>query len=179
MASAPPPDEFLCPITLTLMKDPVICGDGHTYERDAIVRWLQSNTASPITRQQLSVQSIKPNFALRNAIQRYVNASQLPPVPPRPTAPQFPQPQQTVQVPIPSAPPGDHYFAMQVYQQEVAMQASQHAAQQLSNQSALRYGQVQANPNVAAQRKKIITACAILGAIIIFIIIISEIMNDE
>ena len=32
--------EFKCPITRDIMKDPVVLGDGHTYERTAIQRWL-------------------------------------------------------------------------------------------------------------------------------------------
>jgi hypothetical protein len=28
-----PPEEFLCPITQELMKDPVVASDGHTYEK--------------------------------------------------------------------------------------------------------------------------------------------------
>jgi hypothetical protein len=32
------PAEFLRPITLELMTDPVLAEDGHTYERSAITR---------------------------------------------------------------------------------------------------------------------------------------------
>jgi hypothetical protein len=41
------PNNFLCPITLELMRDPVLAKDGHTYERKAIEDWFgQSNGAS-------------------------------------------------------------------------------------------------------------------------------------
>ena len=30
------PKEFCCPISHELMKDPVVAGDGHTYERSCI-----------------------------------------------------------------------------------------------------------------------------------------------
>ena len=33
------PKNFLCPITQSLLEDPVIWVDGHTYERTAIARW--------------------------------------------------------------------------------------------------------------------------------------------
>ena len=36
-----PPDEFLCPILMVLMEDPVIGQDGKTYERAAIERALK------------------------------------------------------------------------------------------------------------------------------------------
>ena len=32
--------EFLCPIFQTIMIDPVLTDDGHTYEREAIEKWL-------------------------------------------------------------------------------------------------------------------------------------------
>jgi hypothetical protein len=35
------PDEFVCPITMSVMRDPVVAQDGHTYEKSAIVRWLR------------------------------------------------------------------------------------------------------------------------------------------
>jgi len=35
-----PPNHFLCRIQNTLLQDPVIDREGHTYERDAILRWL-------------------------------------------------------------------------------------------------------------------------------------------
>lgn len=37
------PNEYLCPITMEIMVDPVIAMDGHTYERVAIENWLQVN----------------------------------------------------------------------------------------------------------------------------------------
>ena len=42
------PDEFLCPITKNIMSDPVICQDGYTYERLAIMSI--NNSLSPMTR---------------------------------------------------------------------------------------------------------------------------------
>ncbi len=65
------PSEFMCPISMDLMTDPVIGSDGHTYERSAITEWLQTNTVSPLTRQYMSITNIQPNFALRNAIERW------------------------------------------------------------------------------------------------------------
>jgi hypothetical protein len=35
------PSEFIDCITQEVMQDPVITADGHTYERSAILRWLQ------------------------------------------------------------------------------------------------------------------------------------------
>jgi Mg-chelatase subunit ChlD len=65
------PDEYKCPIGMDLMTDPVIGSDGHTYERSNIEHWLQSNSDSPMTRQSMALADLKPNFALRSAIERW------------------------------------------------------------------------------------------------------------
>jgi len=62
------PDEFRCPITCELMEDPVICGDGHTYERSAIVRWLGSHGSSPKTNARLQTREVLPNHNLKAVI---------------------------------------------------------------------------------------------------------------
>merc|ERR1712045_349656 len=54
-------DSFLCPITRELMTDPVICCDGHTYERAAIEQWLRGNSRSPKTNQPLQSREVIPN----------------------------------------------------------------------------------------------------------------------
>ena len=66
------PDEYKCAITLEIMHDPVICSDGHTYERQAIERWFaQAKHTSPKTGARLQNQEMHPNHALRNAIERW------------------------------------------------------------------------------------------------------------
>ena len=37
------PPAFMCPITNEMFVDPVVANDGHTYERTAIVKWLEAN----------------------------------------------------------------------------------------------------------------------------------------
>jgi uncharacterized protein YegL len=65
------PSEYICPISMDLMTDPVIGNDGHTYERAAITEWLTNHHASPMTRQPMSIANLQPNFALRGAIERW------------------------------------------------------------------------------------------------------------
>ncbi|CAN6481090.1 unnamed protein product [Victoria cruziana] len=63
------PNDFLCPITLEIMSNPVIVATGQTYERSSIQRWLSSgHRTCPITRQPLAHLSLAPNYALRNLI---------------------------------------------------------------------------------------------------------------
>ncbi|KAI3459958.1 hypothetical protein Pfo_016621 [Paulownia fortunei] len=75
------PNEFLCPITLEIMTDPVIVATGQTYERDSIQQWLDSNHRTcPKTGQILAHLSLAPNFALKNLILQWCekNNFQLP-----------------------------------------------------------------------------------------------------
>lgn len=47
--------ECMCPITLERIVNPVILSDGHTYERDAIMRhFASSGFVSPLTRQRVA-----------------------------------------------------------------------------------------------------------------------------
>jgi hypothetical protein len=68
---AEPSTIFFCPITHELMIDPVIDPDGNSYERRAIEDWLQQNGTSPITRTYLSAADLRPNRALKQAIDEY------------------------------------------------------------------------------------------------------------
>ena len=49
----PMPCEFLCPISLEVMMDPVVAADGAFYERDAIERHFRSSRRSPMTNEYL------------------------------------------------------------------------------------------------------------------------------
>ena len=65
------PNEHLCPITMSVMKDPVVAADGHSYERAAILEHFRTGGASarsPITGAPLPNQSLFDNLALRTMI---------------------------------------------------------------------------------------------------------------
>jgi hypothetical protein len=65
------PDEFICPITLEKMEDPVTISDGHTYERYAIENWFErGNRTSPSTNVPLLDLTIRPNAYLKGKIQQ-------------------------------------------------------------------------------------------------------------
>lgn len=61
-------DSFYCPITQEIMTDPVICPEGHSFERNAIMTWLSKNPISPITRTKLEAFRLRPNRALKESI---------------------------------------------------------------------------------------------------------------
>ncbi|XP_070696971.1 WD repeat, SAM and U-box domain-containing protein 1 isoform X2 [Pempheris klunzingeri] len=66
------PDEFLCPITRELMREPVIAADGYSYEREAIESWINTkNRSSPMTNLPLLTTLLTPNFTLKMAIGRW------------------------------------------------------------------------------------------------------------
>ncbi|CAM6027344.1 unnamed protein product [Sphagnum balticum] len=63
------PDDFKCPISLDLMKDPVIVATGQTYERAFIQKWLDAgNRTCPKTGLILAHTNLTPNYVLRSVI---------------------------------------------------------------------------------------------------------------
>ncbi|GMY25401.1 E3 ubiquitin-protein ligase PUB23-like [Fagus crenata] len=74
------PPFFICPISLEIMKDPVIVPTGITYDRESIERWLFSgkNKTCPVTKQALAADcDLTPNHTLRRLLQSWctMNAS--------------------------------------------------------------------------------------------------------
>lgn len=65
------PQAFICPITLSVMTDPWSDTDGNTYDKYAIFHWVQLHQSSPITRNPMSIDSLKPNRALKDLISAY------------------------------------------------------------------------------------------------------------
>ena len=57
------PHEFLCPITLDIMTDPVVTADGHTYERSVIEEHLRKSNISPKTNKPLENKILTPNYS--------------------------------------------------------------------------------------------------------------------
>ena len=72
-SSAPP--SFLCPIGSEIMRDPVTCADGHSYDRANIERWLATHNTSPKTGAQLPNKTLTANHALRNAVEEWLSAN--------------------------------------------------------------------------------------------------------
>ncbi|XP_022927467.1 E3 ubiquitin-protein ligase PUB22-like [Cucurbita moschata] len=70
------PSDFLCPISLQIMRDPVTISTGITYDRESIEKWLSSYKnrhvvvpSCPVTKLPLSELDLTPNHTLRRLIQ--------------------------------------------------------------------------------------------------------------
>ncbi|CAL9224610.1 unnamed protein product [Arabidopsis halleri] len=64
------PPEFQCPISIDLMKDPVIISTGITYDRESIETWISSgNKTCPVTNTVLTTFDQIPNHTIRKMIQ--------------------------------------------------------------------------------------------------------------
>ncbi|CAI0426366.1 unnamed protein product [Linum tenue] len=71
---APPtcPEEFKCPLSKELMRDPVILCTGQTYDRPFINKWLETgNRTCPLTQQVLSHTNLTPNHLIREMISHW------------------------------------------------------------------------------------------------------------
>ena len=50
------------------MKDPVIAADGHSYEREAMQKWLTQHATSPVTGLKLAHSRLIGNVLIKSAI---------------------------------------------------------------------------------------------------------------
>ena len=64
-------NEITCPISGSIMDDPVIACDGRTYDRSSISTWLKSHNKSPITNESLANKKLIPNYALKSIIEKW------------------------------------------------------------------------------------------------------------
>lgn len=74
------PNHFICPLTLQVMRDPVLSRYGQNYERNAILEWLTSSQAHhgscPLTRRPLELRGLVSNHNLRRQIRQWQRAQQ-------------------------------------------------------------------------------------------------------
>ncbi|KAI3820320.1 hypothetical protein L1987_07865 [Smallanthus sonchifolius] len=73
------PQYFRCPISMEIMKDPVIISTGVTYERRNIEKWFSSykKTTCPATMQNIENFGITPNHTLKRLILAWQNGQSL------------------------------------------------------------------------------------------------------
>ncbi len=64
--------NIFCPISLEIMRDPVVLTDGHTYDKKSIIKWLQNHNTSPKTNETLIKKGYLPNFTLKSLIDELI-----------------------------------------------------------------------------------------------------------
>lgn len=63
--------NFICPISLKVMTDPVISPQGFTFERSFITEWIRINQTCPFTKEPLSENQLISNRNLKNVIESF------------------------------------------------------------------------------------------------------------
>lgn len=75
-SSSPSPATFLCPISLEIMREPVMAADGYSYERSAIEHWFGTGArSSPMTNDAMASTALTPNRVLRSQISEWQGRS--------------------------------------------------------------------------------------------------------
>ncbi|CAM8889172.1 unnamed protein product [Rhodiola kirilowii] len=73
------PDEYKCPVSLDLMRDPVIVASGHTYDRNSIAQWINSgHHTCPKSGQKLIHMALIPNYALKSLVHQWCEENNMP-----------------------------------------------------------------------------------------------------
>ncbi|XP_020587795.1 U-box domain-containing protein 17-like [Phalaenopsis equestris] len=74
-----PPKDFCCPISLELMRDPVVLPTGQTYDRQFINQWIAGgNQTCPNSGQNLGNPTLIPNRAIHSLISHWCAANGVP-----------------------------------------------------------------------------------------------------
>ncbi|KAL0480388.1 U-box domain-containing protein [Acrasis kona] len=70
-----PVETLICPMTGKIFFDPVILVEnGHTYERGAIERWLETHNEDPVTGKTLASKELKPNPDMKSSVSVFLNS---------------------------------------------------------------------------------------------------------
>jgi len=59
------------PISMEIMKDPVVIASGSTYERSEITNWFQEHDTDPISNVTLKNKKMTPNLSMKSQIKEY------------------------------------------------------------------------------------------------------------
>lgn len=69
------PRDFVCPISMEMMTDPVVTSAGNTYDRQHIEQWLISNNTDPLTNIMIEPY-LFPNILIKKLIRTYIENEQ-------------------------------------------------------------------------------------------------------
>jgi len=70
------PEPFLDPLTMEVMRDPVLTPSGYSYERAVIVEQIRRRAVDPMTQQPLAEADLRPNRALREMVELWRSQQQ-------------------------------------------------------------------------------------------------------
>ncbi|KAF3216169.1 hypothetical protein TWF106_004209 [Orbilia oligospora] len=66
------PDYLMDSISFSIMTDPVVTKNGHSYDRSVIMDHLRRSNTDPLTREPLSVSDLRPNLALKQVCAEFL-----------------------------------------------------------------------------------------------------------
>ncbi|KAL1969961.1 hypothetical protein VTN77DRAFT_7471 [Rasamsonia byssochlamydoides] len=67
------PDYLIDGISFEVMHDPVVTLSGHSFDRVNIVKHIERSGVDPMTRVPMSVNDLRPNYALKEACEDFLN----------------------------------------------------------------------------------------------------------
>ena len=66
-------EEFICPISGTIMRDPCIVANcGHSFGRTAIYEWIAKSQICPVCKIPTKQSDILPNYSLKKIIEKQI-----------------------------------------------------------------------------------------------------------
>jgi len=71
------PESFCCPLSMEVMKDPVMTPAGVTYERADIEAWVKEKGEDPQTREPVTLKDLRPNRVLKDLIDEWLAKHQV------------------------------------------------------------------------------------------------------
>lgn len=69
------PDYLIDAISFTVMHDPVITKTGNSYDRATVMEHLKRSHTDPLTREPLRLEDLRPNLALKQACDDFLDAN--------------------------------------------------------------------------------------------------------
>lgn len=66
-------ESITCPITQEPMREPVSGSDGQTYEKSAIICWLNKTNTSPLDRREMTIDDLRVNTSIRFLCDKFHN----------------------------------------------------------------------------------------------------------
>ena len=66
-------ENLICPISLSMFEEPVICPSGITYEKKNLYDWFKKQKVDPLSKEEITEEKLYPNNALKNVIEAFKN----------------------------------------------------------------------------------------------------------